>query len=146
MKQTNQQWIERRNAAVPRGLSNACAIYADRRECGIVDVEGRRYIDFAGGSRWSTPATATRRSWKLCRLSCAASPHSVPVVPYDSYILLAERLNKLAPIPGQVKTILLSTGAEAIENAVKIARAYTGRPGVIAFSGPFMAALFSPPA
>ena len=139
MKQTNQQWIERRNAAVPRGLTNACTIYADRAEnAELWDVEGRRYIDFAGGIAVVNTGHRHPKIMEAVQAQLRRFTHTAfQVVPYDSYILLAERLNKLAPIPGQVKTILLSTGAEAIENAVKIARAYTGRPGVIAFSGAF---------
>lgn len=139
MKQTNQQWIARRNAAVPRGLTNACAIYADRAEnAELWDVEGRRYIDFAGGIAVVNTGHRHPKVMEAVQAQLRRFTHTAfQVVPYDSYILLAERLNKLAPIPGQVKTLLLSTGAEAIENAVKIARAYTGRPGVIAFSGAF---------
>ena len=139
MKQTNQQWIARRNAAVPRGLNNACAIYADRAEnAELWDVEGRRYIDFAGGIAVVNTGHRHPKVMEAVQAQLRRFTHTAfQVVPYDSYILLAERLNKLAPIPGPVKTMLLSTGAEAIENAVKIARAYTGRPGVIAFSGAF---------
>ena len=139
MKQTNQQWIARRNAAVPRGLTNASAIYADRAEnAELWDVEGRRYIDFAGGIAVVNTGHRHPKVMEAVQAQLRRFTHTAfQVVPYDSYILLAERLNKLAPIPGQVKTLLLSTGAEAIENAVKIARAYTGRPGVIAFSGAF---------
>lgn len=59
------------------------------------------------------------------------------IVPYESYVTLAEKINALAPVSGQAKTAFFTTGAEAVENAVKIARAHTGRPGVIAFSGGF---------
>ena len=138
-KQTNQQWIDRRNAAVPRGIGNACTIYADRAEnAELWDVEGRRYIDFAGGIAVVNTGHRHPKVMEAVQAQLRRFTHTAfQVVPYDTYILLAERLNKLAPIPGQVKTILFSTGAEAIENAVKIARAYTGRPGVIAFSGAF---------
>jgi 4-aminobutyrate aminotransferase-like enzyme len=64
-------------------------------------------------------------------------PHLPPGVPYESYVTLAERLNKLAPIDGATKTAFFTTGAEATENAIKIARAATGRAGVIAFTGGF---------
>jgi 4-aminobutyrate aminotransferase/(S)-3-amino-2-methylpropionate transaminase len=146
MKQTNQQWIDRRNAAVPRGVGNACAIYADRAEnAELWDVEGRRYIDFAGGIAVVNTGHRHPKVMEAVQAQLRRFTHTAfQVVPYDSYVLLAERLNKLAPIPGQVKTILFSTGAEAIENAVKIARAYTGRPGVIAFGALWLQ--FFPPA
>ncbi|MEX0959244.1 MAG: 4-aminobutyrate--2-oxoglutarate transaminase [Burkholderiales bacterium] len=139
MSQTNQQWIERRNAALPRGVGNACPIYAQRAEnAELWDVEGRRYIDFAGGIAVVNTGHRHPKVMAAVQAQMERFTHTAfQVVPYDSYVLLAERLNGLAPISGPVKTILFSTGTEAIENAVKIARAHTGRPGVIAFSGAF---------
>jgi len=139
MKQTNAEWIERRNAAVARGVSNAHPIYADRAEnAELWDVEGRRYIDFAAGiavvnTGHRHPAVIAAVEAQLRRFTHTA----FQVVPYDSYVLLAERINQLAPISGPRKSIFFSTGAEAVENAVKIARSATGRPGVVAFSGAF---------
>jgi 4-aminobutyrate aminotransferase / (S)-3-amino-2-methylpropionate transaminase / 5-aminovalerate transaminase len=134
---TNASLHERRTAAVPRGVANACAIYADRAEnAEIWDVEGRRYIDFAGGI---AVLNTGHRHPKVMAAAGAQEERfthtSFQVVPYESYIALAERLNGLAPGDFAKKTIFLTTGAEAIENAVKIARAATGRPGVIAFTG-----------
>lgn len=139
MSQTNQQWIERRNAALPRGVGNACPIFAQRAEnAELWDVEGRRYIDFAGGIAVVNTGHRHPQVMAAVQAQMERFTHTAfQVVPYDAYVLLAERLNRLAPISGPVKTLLLSTGAEAIENAVKIARAHTGRPGVIAFSGAF---------
>lgn len=139
MTLTNREWIERRNAALPRGVGNACPIFAERAEdAELWDVEGRRYIDFAGGiavvnTGHRHPAVMAAVQSQLGRFTHTA----FQVVPYDSYVLLAEQLNALAPISGPVKTALFSTGAEAVENAVKIARAHTGRPGVVAFAGAF---------
>ncbi len=134
---TNASLHERRMAAVPRGVANACAIYADRAEnAELWDIEGRRYIDFAGGI---AVLNTGHRHPKVMAAASAQEERfthtSFQVVPYESYIALAERLNALAPGDFAKKTIFLTTGAEAIENAVKIARAATGRPGVIAFSG-----------
>jgi 4-aminobutyrate aminotransferase / (S)-3-amino-2-methylpropionate transaminase / 5-aminovalerate transaminase len=136
---TNASLHERRAAAVPRGVANACPIYADRAEnAELWDVEGRRYIDFAGGI---AVLNTGHRHPKIMAAAGAQEDRfthtSFQVVPYEPYIALAERLNALAPGDFAKKTILFTTGAEAIENAVKIARAATGRPGVIAFSGAF---------
>jgi 4-aminobutyrate aminotransferase/(S)-3-amino-2-methylpropionate transaminase len=139
MSQTNQQWIERRNAAVARGVANAHPIYVERAENAVLwDVEGRRYIDFAGGIAVVNTGHRHPRVMAAVEAQMRRFTHTAfQVVPYDSYVQLAEKLNSLAPIRGPVKSILFSTGAEAVENAVKIARAATGRPGVIAFSGAF---------
>ncbi len=134
---SNASLHERRAAAVPRGVANATSIYAARAEnAELWDVEGRRYIDFAGGI--AVLNTGHRHPKVMAAADCQAERFthtSFQVVPYESYIALAERLNALAPGDFTKKTIFLTTGAEAIENAVKIARAATGRPGVIAFSG-----------
>ena len=134
---TNASLHDRRMAAVPRGVANACAVYADRAEnAELWDVEGRRYIDFAGGI--AVLNTGHRHPTVMAAAAAQEDRFthtSFQVVPYESYIALAERLNALAPGAFPKKTIFLTTGAEAIENAVKIARAATGRPGVIAFTG-----------
>jgi 4-aminobutyrate aminotransferase len=102
------------------------------------DIEGRRFIDFAGGiavlnTGHRHPKVETAIAAQLQRFT-----HSCyQVVPYAEYVSLAERINALVPISGPTKTAFFSTGAEAIENAVKIARAATGRSGVIAFGGAF---------
>ncbi|MGD9600025.1 MAG: 4-aminobutyrate--2-oxoglutarate transaminase [Steroidobacteraceae bacterium] len=130
---------ERREAAIPRGVSNNYAIYADRaRNAELWDVEGRRYIDFASGiavlnTGHLHPAMKAALAAQLERFTHAC----FQVTPYESYIALAEALNALAPGGTPKKTIFLSTGAEAVENAIKIARYHTKRSGVIAFSGGF---------
>jgi len=136
---TNQELYARRQAAVSRGVSNATEIFVARAEnAEIWDVEGKRYIDFAGGigvlntgHRHPRVMEAVRRQLDLFTHPC------FQVSPYEVYVALAERLNQLAPSPAPNKTILLTTGAEAIENAIKIARAATKRPAVIAFGGSF---------
>jgi 4-aminobutyrate aminotransferase/(S)-3-amino-2-methylpropionate transaminase len=139
MDQTNRQWIERRNAAVARGVNNAHPIYADRAEnAELWDVEGRRYIDFAGGIAVVNTGHRHPKVMESVQAQLRRFTHTAfQVVPYDAYVLLAERVNRLAPITGPRKSIFFSTGAEAVENAVKIARYATGRPAVIAFSGAF---------
>ncbi|NBU24682.1 MAG: 4-aminobutyrate--2-oxoglutarate transaminase [Gammaproteobacteria bacterium] len=136
---TNADLSRRRAAAVPRGIGNSLQVYADRAANGeIWDVEGRRYIDFASGiavlnTGHLHPRVQGAVAAQLARLSHAC----FQVTPYESYVELAERLNALAPGPGPWKTVFLTTGAEAVENAVKIARYHTGRAAVIAFGGGF---------
>jgi 4-aminobutyrate aminotransferase / (S)-3-amino-2-methylpropionate transaminase / 5-aminovalerate transaminase len=136
---SNQQLTVRLTAAVPRGISIATALFAARAEnAELWDVEGRRYIDFAGGIAVHNIGHRHPRVLAAVREQLEAFTHTCfQVTPYEVYVRLAERLNELAPGPGPKKTIILSTGAEAIENAVKIARAATGRPAIISFSGGF---------
>lgn len=134
---TNAALLERRRAAVPRGVASACPVFAARAENAEVwDVEGRRYIDFAGGIAVLNTGHRHPKVIAAAMAQEARFTHtSFQVMPYEPYIALAEKLNALAPGDFAKKTIFLTTGAEAIENAVKIARWATGRPGVIAFSG-----------
>jgi len=134
---SNASLHERRMAAVPRGVSNATAIYAGRAEnAELWDIEGRRYIDFAGGIAVLNTGHRHPKVMAAADAQAERFTHtSFQVVPYEPYIALAERLNALAPGDFAKKTVFFTTGAEAIENAVKIARAATGRPGVIAFTG-----------
>jgi 4-aminobutyrate aminotransferase/(S)-3-amino-2-methylpropionate transaminase len=136
---TNAQLIARRDAAVPRGVASAAPIYAKYAEnAELWDVEGNRFIDFVGGIG---VLNTGHRHPKVIAAAKAQEDHythtSFQVVPYGPYIDLAERLNALAPGDAPKKTLLVTTGAEAVENAVKIARAATGRPGVIAFTGAY---------
>ncbi|WEF10244.1 4-aminobutyrate--2-oxoglutarate transaminase [Pectobacterium actinidiae] len=135
----NSELNQRRLAATPRGVGVMCDFYAERAENSTLwDVEGREFIDFAAGiavlntgHRHPKIVTAVRE--QLDRFTHTA----YQIVPYGSYVTLAERINALAPIEGAAKTAFFTTGAEAVENAVKIARAYTKRPGVIAFNAAF---------
>ncbi|MEO8723031.1 MAG: aminotransferase class III-fold pyridoxal phosphate-dependent enzyme, partial [Sphingobium sp.] len=135
----NQDFAARRLNAVPRGLASATPVYAARAEnAEIWDVEGRRYIDFAGGIAVLNVGHRHPKVIQAVRDQLDLYTHTAfQVMPYGPYLTLAERLNALAPIDGDAKTIFFTTGAEATENAVKIARAATGRPGVIAFAGGF---------
>ncbi len=136
---SNTALHERRVAAVPRGVANACAIYPSAAEnAQIWDCEGRRYLDFAGGIAVLNTGHRHPKVMAAVAEQLARYTHTAfQVLPYEPYIELAERLNALAPGDAPKKTILFTTGAEAVENAVKIARHATGRPGVIAFSGGF---------
>jgi 4-aminobutyrate aminotransferase/(S)-3-amino-2-methylpropionate transaminase len=129
----------RRSAAVPRGVASATAVFAARAENAEVwDVEGRRYVDFAGGIAVLNVGHRHPQVMRAVAEQCSAFTHTAfQVLPYENYVRLAERLNALAPVEGAAKTIFFTTGAEATENAVKIARAATGRPGIIAFTGGF---------
>lgn len=136
---SNAALLARREAAVARGVASAAPIFADRAEnAELWDVEGRRYIDFAGGiavlnTGHRHPAVIAAAKAQEDRFTHT----SFQVVPYEPYVALAERLNALAPGDAPKKTLLVTTGAEAVENAVKIARTATGRPGVIAFNGSY---------
>jgi 4-aminobutyrate aminotransferase len=136
---TSAELHERRNAAVARGVSHATAIYAKRaKNAEIWSEDGKRYIDFAAGIAVVNTGHLHPRVVAAVEEQLNAFSHACfQVTPYETYVRLAERLNALAPVPRPAKTILLSTGAEAVENAVTVARAYTGRPGVISFSGGF---------
>ncbi len=133
----NADLQKRRVDAVARGVGNATQLFAVRAENAEVwDADGRRYIDFAGGI--GVMNTGHRHPKVMARIQkqLEAFTHTCfQVMPYEPYIELAEALNKRAPIDGKAKTLFVTTGAEAVENAIKIARAYTKRPGVIAFGG-----------
>jgi 4-aminobutyrate aminotransferase/(S)-3-amino-2-methylpropionate transaminase len=129
----------RRANSVPRGLSHATPVYVAKAEGAVLeDVDGNRYIDLAGGigclnvgHRSPTVVAAIEGQLDKFLHTC------VQVTAYENYVDVAERLNKLTPGSSQKKTILLNSGAEAVENAVKIARAYTKKPGIIAFEDGF---------
>ena len=133
---TNAALMARRHAAIPRGVGQSHEIFIARGENAEVwDVEGRRYIDFAGGiavlnTGHCRPeiAEAVKKQIDLYTHTC------FQVLAYEPYVELAERINALAPGDFDKKTLFLSTGAEAVENAIKIARAYTKRSAVIAFT------------
>jgi 4-aminobutyrate aminotransferase/(S)-3-amino-2-methylpropionate transaminase len=136
---TNADLHARRQAAIARGVSNSLAVYADRASnAEIWDVEGKRYIDFASG----ISVLNTGHVHPKIKAAVAAQLEKLwhgcfQVTPYESYVALGERLNALMPGKGPKKTIFLSTGAEAVENAIKIARFHTKRSAIIAFTGGF---------
>jgi 4-aminobutyrate aminotransferase/(S)-3-amino-2-methylpropionate transaminase len=129
----------RRIAAIPRGLGSSFDVYAAHASGAEVwDLDGRRLLDFSSGiavlnTGHRHPKVMQRVAAQLARFTHT----SFQVLPYDTYVELAERLNRLAPGEGEKKTALFSTGAEAIENALKIARCATGRAAFVSFSGAF---------
>ncbi len=135
---SNQDLKARRMAALPRGLASQTSVYADRAEnAEIWDVDGRRYIDFAGGIAVLNTGHRHPKVMAAAAKQSERFTHTAfQVMGYDGYIDLAERLNAAVPIKN-AKTLLMNSGAEAVENAVKIARAATGRGAVIAFNGAF---------
>ncbi|MES1989881.1 MAG: 4-aminobutyrate--2-oxoglutarate transaminase [Pseudomonadota bacterium] len=138
-KSTNKDLQVRRESAVPRGVSTATSIFAARAEnAELWDVEGHRFVDFAGGIAVLNTGHRHPKVIAAVEAQLKAYTHTAfQVVAYEPYIELAEKLNALAPFKGKAKTILFTTGAEATENAVKLARAHTGRSAVIAFAGGF---------
>jgi len=134
---TNSALMLRRHAAVARGVGQAHEIFVSRADNAEVwDVEGRRYIDFAGGIAVLNTGHCNPDVMRAVQAQLGLYTHTCfQVLAYEPYVELAERLNALAPGNFTKKCLLLSTGAEAVENAIKIARAHTQRPGVIAFTG-----------
>ena len=135
----NAEWQARKVAAIARGQGNIAPVYVDRAvNAEMWDVEGKRYIDFGTGiavcnKGHSNPKVVAEVQEQLEQFSHTC----VMVTPYDTAVRLAEELNELAPGNSPKKSMFVTTGAEAVENTVKIARAYTGRRGVIAFNGGF---------
>jgi 4-aminobutyrate aminotransferase len=135
----NEQLMARKAAATPRGVGVMASFFADHAENALLwDVEGRRYIDFAGGIAVMNTGHRHPKIVEAIEAQLERFTHTCyQVVPYEGYIALAEKLNAMTPGTQAKKTALFSTGAEGIENAIKIARSYTGRSGVIAFGGAF---------
>lgn len=135
----NKNLQQRRLDATPRGVGVMCDFFAQSAENStITDIEGNQYIDFAAGIAVLNTGHRHPRMVQAVEAQLQAFTHTAyQIVPYESYVSLAEKINAVAPIDGPRKTTFFTTGAEAVENAVKIARAHTGRPGVIAFGGGF---------
>lgn len=134
-----KDWMERMHEAMPNGAGVLCDWFAESADNAVItSADGREFIDFAGGigvlnTGHRHPKVTAAVAAQLDRFTHTA----FQVVPYQSYIELAERINRLVPIQGKVKSQFFSSGAEAVENAVKIARAHTKRNGIIAFGGAF---------
>jgi 4-aminobutyrate aminotransferase/(S)-3-amino-2-methylpropionate transaminase len=135
----SRELMRRREAAVPRGPAHALPVFvAEAHGASLVDVDGNRLLDFAGGIGClnvghTSEAVVRAASAQLSRLTHGC----FHVTPYEGYVALAERLNRLTPGAFAKKTLFTNSGAEAVENAVKIARAATGRPAVLAFEDGF---------
>jgi 4-aminobutyrate aminotransferase len=136
---TNAAWHARRQAATPRGVGVMGDFFIERaKNAEFWDIEGRRFIDFAGGIAVLNTGHVHPKVQAAIAAQLQRFTHSCyQVVPYTEYVALAERINAIVPIEGPAKTAFFSTGAEAIENAIKIARSSTGRSGVIAFGAAF---------
>ncbi|MGH9366545.1 MAG: aminotransferase class III-fold pyridoxal phosphate-dependent enzyme, partial [Thermoanaerobaculia bacterium] len=129
----------RRASAVPRGIFHSTPVFAERGEGALLtDVDGNTYIDFAGGIGTlnvghANPEVVRAASAQISKLTHAC----FSVAPYEGYVALAERLNRITPGSFAKKTMLANSGAEAVENAVKIARSATGREAIVVFDHAF---------
>ena len=135
---SNTELLERRHNAVARGVFSATPIFAEKaKNAELWDADGKRYIDFAVGIAVCNTGHCHPKIMAAAKQQCDLFTHTAfQVVAYETYISLAERLNELAPIE-DARSLFFSTGAEAVENAIKVARIATGRQGVIAFKGAF---------
>jgi 4-aminobutyrate aminotransferase/(S)-3-amino-2-methylpropionate transaminase len=136
----NSDLHNRRNAALTKGMSTMLPVYIEKgQNAELWDADGRRYVDFAGGIAVLNTGHLHPhvKAAVLKQLDAGFTHTCVMITPYRVAVELAEKLNALAPGPTPKKTMLVTTGAEAVENAVKIARAHTGRSAVIAFGGSF---------
>jgi len=136
---TNAELQKLRESAVPRGVASMLPVFTQRAaNAELWDVDGKRYVDFAAGIAVLNTGHVHPRIRKAVEQQLQLFTHTCfQVTQYEVYVRLADRINRLAPGPTPKKTIFLSTGAEAVENAVKIARAHTRRSAVISFGGAF---------
>lgn len=135
----SRELLARQCGLVPAGIGSTLPVFVEAAGGGvIVDADGNSFIDFGSGIAVTTvgnsaPAVAERAAAQLRRFT-----HTCFLVnPYASYLDVCEKLNELAPVPGEKRTFLVNSGAEAVENAVKIARAATGRPAIVVFDHAF---------
>lgn len=135
----NAEISGRRDAAISRGVGMLTQIYVERaKNAEVWDVEGNRYIDFAAGIAVVNTGHCHPKVMAAVEKQIGSFTHTChQVLPYENYVRLAERLNDKVPGDFEKKTVFVTTGAEAVENAVKIARAATGRPAIVAFGGAF---------
>ena len=127
--------IERKNAAVSRGVGTTMPVYAARAFGGIVeDVDGNRLIDLGSGIAVTTVGNASPRVVEAVAAQAAEFTHTCfMVTPYEGYVAVAEALNRLTPGDGDKRSALFNSGSEAVENAIKIARAFTSKQAVVSF-------------
>ena len=139
MSKTNASLMKRREAAVPRGVGQIHPIFAESaKNATVTDVEGREFIDFAGGiavlnTGHVHPKIIAAVTEQLNKLTHTC----FQVLAYEPYVEVCEKINAKVPGDFAKKTLLVTTGSEAVENSIKIARAATGRAGVIAFTGAY---------
>lgn len=131
--------LERRKNAMPKGVGVLCDWFAKKAENATIwDTNGKEYIDFASGIAVLNVGHCHPKVIKAVEAQLQNFTHTAyQVTPYESYVELAEKLNQLAPISGSKKTCFFTTGGEATENAIKIAKAHTKRYGIISFGGSF---------
>ncbi|MGE8394041.1 MAG: 4-aminobutyrate--2-oxoglutarate transaminase [Pseudomonas sp.] len=139
MSKTNESLMQRRVAAVPRGVGQIHPIFADSaKNATVTDVEGREFIDFAGGIAVLNTGHVHPKIIAAVEAQLHKLTHTCfQVLAYEPYVELCEKINAKVPGDFAKKTLLVTTGSEAVENAIKIARAATGRAGVIAFTGAY---------
>lgn len=130
---------ERRAVALPRGVGSTAPIYVESASgATVTDADGNVFLDFAGGIGTMNVGHANPEVVRAAQAQLERFTHACfAVAPYEAYVALAERLNAIAPVSGPAKTMLANSGAEAVENAVKIARRATGRPAVVVFEHAF---------
>ncbi len=135
----NSEISKRKSAAIARGVGMMTQVYVDRaKNAEVWDVEGQRYIDFAAGIAVVNTGHCNDKVMAAVEAQMKCFTHTChQVLPYENYVRLAERLNKAVPGDFDKRTVFVTTGAEAVENAIKVARAHTGRQAVIAFGGGF---------
>jgi 5-aminovalerate/4-aminobutyrate aminotransferase len=139
MSKTNESLMQRRVAAVPRGVGQIHPIFAESaKNATVTDVEGREFIDFAGGIAVLNTGHVHPKVIAAVEAQLHKLTHTCfQVLAYEPYVEVCEKINAKVPGDFAKKTLLVTTGSEAVENAVKIARAATGRAGVIAFTGAY---------
>jgi 4-aminobutyrate aminotransferase len=135
----NSEISNRKSDAIARGVGMMTQVYVDRaKNAEVWDVEGQRYIDFAAGIAVVNTGHCNDKVMAAVEAQMKRFTHTChQVLPYENYVHLAERLNKAVPGDFDKRTVFVTTGAEAVENAIKVARAHTGRQAVIAFGGGF---------
>ncbi len=136
---TNMEWQSRKEKVVAKGMANLAPIYAAKAKNALItDIEGKEYIDFAAGIAVNNTGHSHPRIVAAVKEQLEQFSHTCSTVtPYTSFVELAEKIVEIAPGDFDKKAAFVTTGAEAVENAVKFARAYTGRSGIIAFKGGF---------
>lgn len=139
MSKTNESLMQRRQAAVPRGVGQIHPIFAESaKNATVTDVEGREFIDFAGGIAVLNTGHLHPKVIAAVQAQLHKLTHTCfQVLAYEPYVEVCEKINAKVPGDFDKKTLLVTTGSEAVENAIKIARAATGRAGVIAFTGAY---------
>lgn len=139
MSKTNESLMQRRQAAVPRGVGQIHPIFAESAQnATVTDVEGREFIDFAGGIAVLNTGHVHPKVIAAVQAQLHKLTHTCfQVLAYEPYVEVCEKINAKVPGDFDKKTLLVTTGSEAVENAIKIARAATGRAGVIAFTGAY---------